>query len=356
MIIMSKKRTTEQNRLKAARYRLRKRVASLEQEVEEQEQRLNSIKESGSPEDIERVERNVVFSKKNAELFSQYKLENILTREQYNQKKTELRESLFTNEIKKSKSAAAKKSYYKNRYGSDWQQVMAENKAMSLNIPFKAGTNEYKRERYRIKKEEERQLEIKMFNEKPAPLNIPFKSNTNEYKRERYRLKKEEQQEMEAEMLKVNPNFKREFYFISHRIRNKREFYDNHKSVVEIPKHLTRYEMYMSKNGYTDFFDLPQEIKSQLGQWDRLDIAERFALHIIAVYVGIIRELKLKETPHYNLFEFLPPHMEITDQEIAYEKLGEQGFYEFRWFVHNQFNKAVEKYKAEATVEEPAEK
>ena len=353
---MSKKRTTEQNRLKAVRYRLRKRVASLEQEVEEQEQRLNSIKESGSPEDIERVERNVVFAKKNAELFSQYKVENTLTREQYNQKKSELRESLFTNEIKKSKSIAARKYYYKNRYGSDWQQVMNEEKPTPLNIPFKSGTNEYKREWCRIKKEDGRQLEIKMFNEKPAPLNIPFKSNTNEYKRERYRLKKEEQQEMEAEMLKVNPNFKREFYFISHRIRNKRKFYDNHKSVVEIPKHLTRYEMYMSKNGYTDFFDLPQEIKSQLRQWDRLDIAERFALHIIAVYVGIIRELKLDKTPHYNLFEFLPPHMEITDQETAYEKLGEQGFYEFRWFVHNQLNKAVEKYKAEKAVEEPAEK
>ena len=161
---MSKKRTTEQNRLKGARYRLRKRVASLEQEVEEQEQKLNSIRESGSPEDIERVERNVVFVKKNAELFSQYKVENTLTREQYNQKKTELRESLFTNEIKKSKSAAAKKSYYKSRYGAEWQQVMAEKKAMSLNIPFKGGTNEYKRERYRLKKEEERQLEINMFN------------------------------------------------------------------------------------------------------------------------------------------------------------------------------------------------
>ena len=350
---MSKKRTAEQNRLKAVRYRLRKRVASLEKEVEEQEQKLKSIRESGSPEDIERVEKNVVFAKKNAELFSQYKVENTLTREQYNQKRMELKESLFATDKKKKNTLAARKYYYKNRYGSDWQQVMNEEKPTPLNIPFKSGTNEYKRERYRIKKEEARQLEIKMFNEKPAPL------NTNEYKRERYRLKKEEQQEMEAEMLKLYPNFKyelRESAFIFHRIRNKREFYDNHKSVVEIPKHLTRYEMYMSKNGYTDIFDLPQEIKSQLRQWDRLDIAERFALHIIAVYVGIIRELKLDKTPHYNLFEFLPPHMEITDQEIAYEKLGEQGFYEFRFFVDNQFSKAVEKYKAEATVEEPAEK
>lgn len=318
MIIMSKKRTTEQNRLKGARYRLRKRVASLEQEVKEQEKKLTAIKESGSSEDIERVERNVVFSKKTAELFSQYKVENILTKEQYSQKRMELKESLFKGDLKQKKSEASRKYYYKARYGSEWQQVMFEEKTARLNIPFKSGTPEYR----------------KMYRER----------------------KLIEQQEMEAEMLKINPNFKREFYFINHRIRNKRKFYDNHKSVVEIPKHLTRYEMYMSKNGYTDIFDLPQEIKSQLRQWDRLDIAERFALHIIAVYVGIIRELKLDKTPHYNLFEFLPPHMEITDQEIAYEKLGEQGFYEFRFFVHNQFSKAVEKYKAEATVEEPAEK
>ncbi len=154
---MSKKRTKEQNRNKATRYRLRKRVADLGRAIEEQEQRLNSIKESGSPEDIERVEKNVVFAKKNAELFSQYKVENILTKEQYNQKKSELRESLFSNDIKQSKSIAAKKSYYKRRYGSDWQQVMTENKSMSLNIPFKANTNEYRRERYRLKKEEARQ-------------------------------------------------------------------------------------------------------------------------------------------------------------------------------------------------------
>lgn len=353
---MSKKISKERNKLKAVRYRARKTAKRLEEDTLELEKKLIAIKESGSPEDIERVEKSIVFAKKNAELFSQYKLENILTKEQYNQKKSEIRESLFTMDKKKKNTLAARKYYYKNRYGSDWQQVMNEEKPTPLNIPFKSGTNEYKREWYRIKKEDARQLEIKMYNEKPAPLNIPFKSNTNEYKRERYRLKKEEQQEMEAEMLKVNPNFKREFDLIFHRIRNKRKFYDNHKSVVEIPKHLTRYEMYMSKNGYTDFFDLPQEIKSQLRQWDRLDIAERFALHIIAVYVGIIRELKLDKTPHYNLLEFLPPHMEITDQEIAYEKLGEQGFYEFRFFVANQFNKAVEKYKAEATAEEPTEK
>ena len=321
---MSKKRTTEQNRLKGARYRLRKRVASLEQEVKEQEKKLTAIKESGSPEDIERVERNVVFSKKTAELFSQYKVENILTKEQYSQKRMELKESLFKGDLKQKKSEASRKYYYKARYGSEWQQVMFEEKMARLNIPFKSGTPEYK----------------KMYRER----------------------KLIEQQKLEARMVNALGHTKRDTDFIGERIAKKRKFYDNHKSVVEIPKHLTRYEMYMSKNGYTDFFDLPQEIKSQLRQWDRLDIAERFALHIIAVYVGIIRELKLDKTPHYNLFEFLPPHMEITDQEIAYEKLGEQGFYEFRFFVHNQLNKAVEKYKAEKaekaekSVEEPAEK
>ena len=349
---MSNKISKERNKLKAVRYRARKTAKRLEEDTLELEKKLIAIKESGSLEDIERVEKQSVFAKKNAELFSQYKLENILTKEQYNQKKSEIRESLFATDKKKKNTLAARKYYYKNRYGSDWQQVMNEEKPTPLNIPFKSGTNEYKREWYRIKKEEqqEREAERERYRIKKE------EQQEMEAKRERYRIKKEEQQEMEAEMLKINPNFKREFDFIFYRIRNKRKFYDNHKSVVEIPKHLTRYEMYMSKNGYTDIFDLPQEIKSQLRQWDRLDIAERFALHIIAVYVGIIRELKLDKTPHYNLFEFLPPHMEITDQEIAYEKLGEQGFYEFRFFVHNQFSKAVEKYKAEAIVEEPTEK
>ena len=101
---MSKKRTAEQNRIKATRYRLRKRVKRLYEDIIELEKKLIAIKESGSPEDIERVEKNVVFAKKNAELFSQYKLENTLTKEQYNQKKAELRKSLFTNDIKQSKS------------------------------------------------------------------------------------------------------------------------------------------------------------------------------------------------------------------------------------------------------------
>ena len=318
---MSKKRTTEQNRLKGARYRLRKRVASLEQEVEEQEQRLNSIKESGSPEDIERVERNVVFAKKNAELFSQYKLENILTREQYNQKKTELRESLFTNEIKKSKSAAAKKSYYKSRYGAEWQQVMAEKKAMSLNIPFKAGTNEYKRERYRLKKEEARQLEINMFN------------GLGYARRERVSA-------------------------IAEKIAKKRKKHNN-IALQDIPDKLTRYYKYADSHGYVDpygnvdFFSIPSETLSESRHWDRLDICEVFAMRIITVYYGVIKELKLVTIPPYNTFDFIPPFMEITDTESMLLKWREKEFLEFKAFLDNHLQKEVDK---NLIVEEPAEK
>ena len=318
---MSKKRTTEQNRLKGARYRLRKRVASLEKEVEEQEQRLNSIKESGSPEDIERVERNVVFAKKNAELFSQYKLENILTKEQYNQKKVELRESLFTNEIKKSKSAAAKKSYYKSRYGAEWQQVMAEKKAMSLNIPFKAGTNEYKRERYRLKKEEERQLEIKMFN------------GLGYARRERVSA-------------------------IAEKIAKKRKKYNN-IALQDIPEKLTRYYKYADSHGYidpygnVDFFSVPSEITSEARHWDRLDICEVFAMRIITVYYGVIKELKLVTIPPYNIFDFIPPFMGINDNESRILKWREKEFLELKVFIDKHLQKEVDK---NITVEEPAEK
>ena len=318
---MSKKRTTEQNRLKGARYRLRKRVASLEKEVEEQEQKLNSIRESGSPEDIERVERNVVFAKKNAELFSQYKLENILTKEQYSQKKTELRESLFTNEIKKSKSAAAKKSYYKSRYGAEWQQVMAENKAMSLNIPFKASTNEYKREWYRLKKEEDRQQELKMFN------------GLGYARRER-----------------VNA--------IAVAIAKKRKKYNN-IALQDIPDKLTRYYKYADSHGYVDpygnvdFFSVPSEITSEARHWDRLDICEAFALRIITVYYGVIKALKLVTIPPYNIFDFIPPFMEITDTESMLLKWREKEFLEFKGFLDNHLQKEVDK---NLTVEEPAEK
>ena len=318
---MSKKRTAEQNRLKAVRYRLRKRVASLEKEVEEQEKKLIAIKESGSPEDIERVERNVVFAKKNAELFSQYKLENILTKEQYNQKKTELRESLFTNEIKKSKSAAAKKSYYKSRYGAEWQQVMAEKKAMSLNIPFKAGTNEYKRARYRLKKEDERQAEIKMFN------------GLGYARRERVSA-------------------------IAEKIAKKRKKYNN-ISFQDIPEKLTRYYKYADSHGYVDqygkvdFFSLPSEIMSESRHWDRLDVCEVFAMRIITVYYGVIKELKLVTIPPYNIFDFIPPFMEINDTESMLLKWREKEFLELKVFIDKHLQKEVDK---NITVEEPTEK
>ena len=318
---MSKKRTKEQNKNKATRYRLRKRVADLGKVIEEQEQRLNSIKESGSPEDIERVEKNVVFAKKNAELFSQYKVENTLTREQYNQKKSELRESLFTNDIKQSKSIAAKKSYYKRRYGSDWQQVMAEKKAMSLNIPFKANTNEYRRERYRLKKEEARQLEINMFN------------GLGYARRER----------VDA---------------IAVAIAKKRKKYNN-IALQDIPDKLTRYYKYADSHGYVDpygnvdFFSVPSEIMSEARHWDRLDICEAFALRIITVYYGVIKNLKLTTIPPYNIFDFIPPFMEITDTESMLLKWREKEFLEFKAFLDNHLQKEVDK---NLIVEEPAEK
>ena len=321
MIIMSKKRTTEQNRIKGTRYRLRKRVKRLEEDIIESEKKLIAIKESGSPEDIERVEKNVVFAKKNAELFSQYKVENILTKEQYNQKKVELRESLFTKDIKQSKSIAAKKSYYKCRYGSDWQQVMAEKKAMSLNIPFKANTNEYKREWHRLKKEEARQLEIKMFN------------GLGYARRER----------VDA---------------IAVAIAKKRKKYNN-ISFQDIPVKLTRYYKYADSHGYVDpygnvdFFSLPSEIMSESRHWDRLDTCEAFALRIITVYYGVIKELKLTTIPPYNIFDFIPPFMEITDTESMLLKWREKEFLEFKAFLDRHLQKEVNKNLA---VEEPAEK
>ena len=139
---MSKKRIVEQNRIKGTRYRLRKRVADLGKAIEEQAQRLKSIRESGSPEDIERAEKNVVFAKKNAELFSQYKVENTLTKEQYNQKKAELKNSIFSTELERKRALARKKYYYKKRYGSEWQEAIGYVAERNLNIPFKGGTNE----------------------------------------------------------------------------------------------------------------------------------------------------------------------------------------------------------------------
>ena len=318
---MSKKISKERNQQKAVRYRARKRVKRLEEDTVELEKKLIAIKESGSPEDIERVERNVVFSKKNAELFSQYKVENTLTREQYNQKKTELRESLFTNEIKKSKSAAAKKSYYKSRYGAEWQQVMAEKKAMSLNIPFKAGTNEYKRASYRIKKEDARQHEIDMFN------------GLGYARRER----------VDA---------------IAVAIAKKRKKYNN-ISFQDIPKKLTRYYKYADSHGYVDpygnvdFFSLPSEIMSESRHWDRLDICEVFALRIITVHYGVIKAWKLTAIPPYNIFDFIPPFMEINDNETMLLKWREKEFLELKVFIDKHLQKEVDKNLA---VEEPAEK
>ena len=318
---MSKKISKERNQQKAVRYRARKRVKRLEEDTIELEKKLIAIKESGRPEDIDRAEKNVVFAKKNAEWFSQYKVENNLTREQYNQKKVELRESLFANDRKQSKSIAAKKSYYKRRYGSDWQQVMAEKKAMSLNIPFKANTNEYKRERYRLKKEEARQLEIKMFN------------GLGYARRERVSA-------------------------IAVAIAKKRKKYNN-IALQDIPDKLTRYYKYADSHGYVDpygnvdFFSVPSEIMSEAKHWDRLDICEAFALRIITVYYGVIKELKLTTIPPYNIFDFIPPFMEINDNESMLLKWREKEFLELKVFIDKHLQKEVDK---NITVEEPAEK
>ena len=318
---MSKKRTAEQNRIKGTRYRLRKRVKRLEEDIIELEKKLIAIKESGSPEDIERVEKSIVFAKKNAELFSQYKLENILTKEQYNQKKSEIRESLFTTDKKKKNTLAARKYYYKNRYGSDWQQVMNEEKPTPLNIPFKSGTNEYKREWYRIKKEEARQLEINMFN------------GLGYARRER-----------------VNA--------IAVAIAKKRKKYNN-ISLQDIPEKLTRYYKYVDSHGYidpygnVDFFSVPSEIMSEARHWDRLDICEVFAMRIITVYYGVIKELKLVTIPPYNIFDFIPPFMEIYNNETMLLKWREKEFLELKVFIDKHLQKEVDK---NITVEEPAEK
>ena len=318
---MSNKISKERNKLKAVRYRARKTAKRLEEDTLELEKKLIVTKESGSSEDIERVEKSIVFAKKNAELFSQYKLENILTKEQYNQKKSEIRESLFTTDKKKKNTLAARKYYYKNRYGSDWQQVMNEEKPTPLNIPFKSGTNEYKREWYRIKKEEARQLEIKMFN------------GLGYARRERVSA-------------------------IAEKIAKKRKQYNN-ISLQDIPEKLTRYYKYVDSHGYidpygnVDFFSIPSETLSESRHWDRLDICEVFAMRIITVYYGVIKELKLVTIPPYNTFDFIPPFMEITDTESMLLKWREKEFLEFKAFLDNHLQKEVDKNLA---VEEPAEK
>ena len=311
---MSKKTRNE-------RYRARKRLKRLEEDVIELEKRLIAIKESGSLDDIERAEKNVVFAKKIAELFYKYKLENILTKEQHNQKKSEIRESLFSTDRKKKNALAARKYYYKNRYGSDWQQVMNEEKPAPLNIPFKASTNEYRRERYRIKKEEDRQLEINMFNA------------LGYARRER----------VDA---------------IAVAIAKKRNKY-NKISLQNIPDKLTRYYKYADSHGYVDpygkvdFFSVPSEIMSEARHWDRLDICEAFALRIITVYYGVIKALKLTTIPPYNIFDFIPPFMEITDTESMLLKWREKEFLELKAFLDNRLQKEVDK---NLIVEEPAEK
>ena len=318
---MSNKISKERNKLKAVRYRARKTAKRLEEDTLELEKKLIVTKESGSSEDIERVEKSIVFAKKNAELFSQYKLENILTKEQYNQKKSEIRESLFTTDKKKKNTLAARKYYYKNRYGSDWQQVMNEEKPTPLNIPFKSGTNEYKREWYRIKKEEARQLEINMFN------------GLGYARRERVSA-------------------------IAEKIAKKRKQYNN-ISLQDIPEKLTRYYKYADSHGYVDpygnvdFFSIPSETLSESRHWDRLDICEVFAMRIITVYYGVIKELKLVTIPPYNTFDFIPPFMEITDTESMLLKWREKEFLEFKAFLDNHLQKEVDK---NLIVEEPAEK
>ena len=318
---MSNKISKERNKLKAVRYRARKTAKRLEEDTLELEKKLIVTKESGSSEDIERVEKSIVFAKKNAELFSQYKLENILTKEQYNQKKSEIRESLFTTDKKKKNTLAARKYYYKNRYGSDWQQVMNEEKPTPLNIPFKSGTNEYKREWYRIKKEEARQLEINMFN------------GLGYARRERVSA-------------------------IAEKIAKKRKQYNN-ISLQDIPEKLTRYYKYVDSHGYidpygnVDFFSIPSETLSESRHWDRLDICEVFAMRIITVYYGVIKELKLVTIPPYNIFDFIPPFMEINDNETMLLKWREKEFLELKVFIDKHLQKEVDK---NITVEEPTEK
>ena len=318
---MSNKISKERNKLKAVRYRARKTAKRLEEDTLELEKKLIVTKESGSTEDIERVEKSIVFAKKNAELFSQYKLENILTKEQYNQKKSEIRESLFTTDKKKKNTLAVRKYYYKNRYGSDWQQVMNEEKPTPLNIPFKSGTNEYKREWYRIKKEEARQLEIKMFN------------GLGYARRERVSA-------------------------IAEKIAKKRKKHNN-IALQDIPDKLTRYYKYADSHGYVDpygnvdFFSIPSEILSESRHWDRLDICEVFAMRIITVYYGVIKELKLVTIPPYNIFDFIPPFMEIYNNETMLLKWREKEFLELKAFLDNHLQKEVDK---NLIVEEPAEK
>ena len=305
----------EKNKEKCARYRARKKVRQLQQEVEEQEAKLKRVRESSSPEVTESLELKLAYTKKQAELYSMYKLENTLTGEQYKQKKAELKKSLLSTELEQKRALARKKYYYKKRYGSDWQEAIGY-------VPEKN-------------------------------LNIPFKGNTNEYKREWYRIKKERKEEAEANRFRTFGRVKEDKDFIAERIAKKRKFYDNHKSVTGQLGNLPRYSKFMETNGYRDWFDVPSEENTPFPLWDRIDIAERFAVHIIPVYAKVIKKFRLTTIPPYDIFDFIPPYMGITNEETAFEKMGEQGFTEFKFFLESHLQKEVDK---NITVEEPAEK
>ena len=132
------------NKEKCARYRARKKVRQLQQEVEEQEIKLKRVRESSSPEVTESLELKLAYTKKLAELYSMYKLENTLTSEQYKQKKAELKNSMLSKELKQKQALARKKYYYKKRYGSDWKEAIEAAPERNLNIHFKANTKKNK--------------------------------------------------------------------------------------------------------------------------------------------------------------------------------------------------------------------
>ena len=85
----------------------------------------------------------------------------------------------------------------------------------------------------------------------------------------------------------------------------------------------------------------------------RFDVCEVFALRIITVYYGVIKALKLTTIPPYNIFDFIPPFMEITDTESMLLKWREKEFLELKAFLDNRLQKEVDK---NLIVEEPAEK
>ena len=145
---------------------------------------------------------------------------------------------------------------------------------------------------------------------------------------------------------------------IAEKVAKKRKQYNN-ISLQDIPEKLTRYYKYVDSHGYidpygnVDFFSIPSETLSESRHWDRLDICEVFAMRIITVYYGVIKELKLVTIPPYNIFDFIPPFMEITDTESMLLKWREKEFLEFKGFLDNHLQKEVDK---NLIVEEPAEK